>query len=471
MRKLFFILWAATTSLSLSAAVQETAPVTQQGPPSFSAPAKVIRPSVVNINTERNIVNEFVPRDDADPNSQFFKRFFGVPRQYTQHSLGSGVIIDAAAGYVLTNNHVVDKVDQIKVRLSDESEVDAKVVGTDPKTDLAVIQLKGGKDLVAARFGDSEAMEVGDWVLAVGSPFGFEQTVSHGIISAKGRSLPGGPYEDFLQTDAPINPGNSGGPLVNLRGEVVGINTAISSSTGGSQGIGFAIPSNLVHKIYQELVQHGKVTRGWLGVSIQPLTKSLVRHFGLPAGAKGALITEVIKNGPAEKAGLRSGDVVTEIDGRAVADTRALQNLVAETRAGSTVNVKVWRNGAIKEIKVQVAEMSATAGEEFHRRPQGEKPNGSKVKLGLSVDDLTSEEATRRGIKDGYGVLVTDVVPGSPAEEAGVQAGDVILEMENAKIQNTAQLRKLAGGLKAGQSVVMRITRDGHPHYISIDIK
>ncbi len=316
--------------------------------PNFKDVAKKVRPSVVNLSIVKNIKVGGFQSFQRDP---FFRQFFGRnfdgdgqeeaqgegggTQSVPQNSLGSGVIIDAEKGYILTNNHVVDGADGITVKLADKRELAGEVVGRDPKTDLAVVKLKKpAPDLVALSFGDSDAMDVGDWVLAIGSPFGLEQTVSHGIISARGRVIGDGPYDDFLQTDAPINPGNSGGPLVNLDGEVIGINTAITTRSGGSEGIGFAIPSNLARKVYRDLASVGHVTRGWLGISIQDVDGPLAKHFGLAAGTQGALVGDVMEGGPAKAAGLKSGDVIQAFDGKPVDSVRELQRMVADSPVG-----------------------------------------------------------------------------------------------------------------------------------------
>ena len=439
-------------------------------PSSFKDTARLVRPSVVNISTIKNIKSSLPLFGGGDP---FFDRFFGGPgspygapqeRSFKARSLGSGVIIDAAQGYVLTNNHVVEDADEIKVKLSDKRELDGEIVGRDPKTDLAVVKLKKASGLQAAPFGDSDAIEVGDWVLAVGSPFGLEQTVSHGIVSAKGRVIGQGPYDDFLQTDAPINPGNSGGPLVNLRGEVVGINTAITSRSGGNEGVGFAIPSNLARRIYQNLVKQGKVTRGWLGVQIQELEPSLAGYFGLPDSAKGAVIADVMPEGPARKAGLREGDVITEFDGKPVDGVRELQKNVAEAPVGRPVSLKIWRDKAWKTLAISVGDMA--------QFDAGAAPAGSgakaKAKLGLSVRALSPDEAGERKLE--AGLMVEEVEPGSAADEAGIRPGDALTELNRARLTSPAEFSRLAAKLHAGDTAVLRINREGRNLYLSLHL-
>ncbi len=429
-------------------------------PESFAQVAKIIKPSVVNINTEKDIRQDnmfsFGQDGQQDPYFRdFFDRFFGgMPQQdYKEDSLGSGFIVDAQKGYVLTNNHVVDKADKIQVKLYDGDEFTGKVVGTDPKTDLAVIQIKDAPaGLTAAKLGNSSAIEVGDWVIAVGSPFGFEETVSHGIISAKGRVIGEGPYDDFLQTDAPINPGNSGGPLVDMKGEVIGIDTAISTQSGGSEGIGFAIPIDMAKDVYQQLITNGKVVRGWLGVSIQELTPDLAQHFEVPKGQKGVVIADVLDGGPADKAGFQDGDVLAQFGATPVSDVRQLQRVVAETRVGSRVKARIWRDGGWKDLEVTVGKMKDSGG--GSSADQGGEV--SRPRLGLLV---------KSGSK---GVVVEQVEPDSPADDAGLQPGDVILEMGNSKLRSPEQFKRLVDALKPGQDVVLQVSRDGHNLYIGL---
>lgn len=441
--------------------------------PSFKDVVHKIAPSVVNLSVVKSLKSYgYGDAGQRDPFlDQFFGRFFGPGGQrempLKEHSLGSGVILDAAKGIILTNNHVVEGADEISVKLQDKRELAATVLGRDPKTDLAVIRLKQPpSDLQAAPFGDSDAMEVGDWVLAVGSPFGLEQTVSHGIISARGRSIGEGPYDDFLQTDAPINPGNSGGPLVDLGGHVIGINTAITSRSGGSEGIGFAIPSNLARKVYAELAEKGHVTRGWLGVQIQDLNGPLARHFGLDKSAKGVLVADVMDSGPARKAGLKAGDVLRRFDGQEVQDVHDLQRRVAETAVGRSVELKIWRDKADKTLSIKVADMadyddSADAGDKGGEDAQ-------TPKLGLQVRPLNPDEARDKRVD--HGVLIEAVEDGSAAQRAGMRPGDVLLELDRARISSPAELARLAKKLKAGDAVIVRIQRGGRGLYLTLQL-
>jgi serine protease Do len=442
--------------------------------PSFAATAKIIKPCVVNISTEKEVrigqAFNFPGGGEDQPGfDEFFNRFYGgnlgPGGKIKQTSLGSGFIVDAAAGLVMTNSHVVDKADKIKVKLFNEKEYEAKIVGTDPKTDLALIKIKGASGLASARLGDSDAIEVGDWVLAVGSPFGLEQTVSHGIVSAKGRVIGAGPYDDFLQTDAPINPGNSGGPLVNLRGEVVGINTAIQTRSGGSEGVGFAIPVNLAKKIYEDLSNKGKVIRGWLGVSIQELTPALSKHFKMAKEAKGVVVAEVLKGGPADKSGFKDGDVIVEFDSKPVDSSHSLQKVVAETAVGREVPVKIFRDKDWQTLKVKIGEMKENL-ETGEREDEAAPENGAR--LGLKVRGLSPQETDQ--VKEHWGILVVEVEPGSPAEEGGIRAGDILLEMDKARLTEPQEFVRLAKKLKAGQSVVLRVNREGRAVYVSVEM-
>lgn len=438
--------------------------------PSFREVIRKVRPSVVNLSIVRNLRvpgmggGRNLPRDPFF--DQFFGRFFGdIPREhlFRQRSLGSGVILDAAKGVILTNNHVIEQADRITVKLLDGRELEAEVVGRDPKTDLAVLRLKTPpKDLQAAPFGDSDAIEVGDWVLAIGSPFGLEQTVSHGIISAKGRVIGAGPYDDFLQTDAPINPGNSGGPLVDLQGRVIGINTAISTRGGGSEGVGFAIPSNLARKVYAELAEKGRVTRGWLGVQIQDLDAPLARHFGLKEDAKGVLIADVMESGPAREAGLKAGDVVLRYDGKPVEGVRELQRLVAETPVGRKVELRLWRDKAARSLSIRVGDMAEHDAESAAAGPRESRT----ARLGVQVRALRPEEARERGVE--LGVVVESVEAGSPAERGGLRAGDVVVELDKARVTTPAEFARLARRLKPGEPAVVRILRGNRGLYLTL---
>ena len=362
----------------------------------------------------------------GDPFEQF-RRFFGqIPREYKQHGLGSGVII-SPDGYILTNNHVVGAADEIKVTLNDKREFTAKVIGKDQKTDLALIKIDTKEQLPVGTLGDSDKTEIGDWVVAIGNPFDVGITVTAGIVSAKGRFFRGGGnYDDFIQTDASINPGNSGGPLFNTDGQVIGINTLIYTRTGANNGIGFAIPINLARTVVEQLKTHGRVVRGWLGVEIQEVTADLAQSFGL-AKPEGALVAGVDKSGPAYKAGIQRGDIITKFNGREVEDEHSLPTLVAQTPINKTVDVVLLRNGKPQTVQVTVAEMK----EQQVASAKNQEPGGD---WGMKVGDLTPELAQQFHLNSQKGVVVRAVQPDSPAAEAGLQPGDVILEVGPDKI-------------------------------------
>ena len=434
-------------------------------PESFADLAKKVGPAVVNISTEHNVKSsEFQFRGPMGKNDQFedfFKKFFGdqVPREYKQRGLGSGFII-SKDGLVITNNHVVDKADVIKVKLSNGEDHDAEVVGRDPKTDIALIKIKGGGPFPFLPLGDSDKIQVGDWVLAVGNPFGLESTVTAGIISAKQRNIGAGPYDDFLQTDAPINPGNSGGPLVDLEGEVIGINTAIVAS---GQGIGFAIPSNMASNIIAQLRDSGKVVRGWLGVMIQRITPELEKSFNLKDD-QGALVADVPEDSPAAKAGVKRGDVIVEFNGKAIKEWSDLPGMVANTKVGETVPVKVLRDGKEKVVEVKIGElkeeMAAATGEERQE----------EAKLGMTVEEITPDVASRLGIEKEEGVIVTRVEENSPAAEAGLRPGDIIKEIQREPVKDMASYNNLISKLEKGNALIL-IKRGGSTFFVTLEMK
>ena len=425
-------------------------------PASFSNLASEVRPGVVNIQVVKKVKNvDFgfhhfpgSPFGDRNPFGDFFGPFSegSPPHSFEQRGVGSGFIM-SRDGYILTNNHVVENADQIKVKLADGKEYDGKVVGRDPKTDLALVKINGASDLLPLKLGNSDDLKVGSWVVAVGSPFGLEQTVTAGIVSAKGRVIGSGPYDNFIQTDASINPGNSGGPLVNMKGEVVGINTAIIAS---GQGIGFAIPINMAKEIATQLEEKGHVTRGWLGVSIQAVTPELAKSFGLKE-KKGALVAEVIQGSPAEKAGIEQGDVIVEFDGKEVSNSKDLPVMVASTPVGKSVTVKVSRNGRIVDLRVKTGEMEEKA--EVAKIPSSHKS------LGISVQNLTPGIANELGLKKNTGVVVTRVEPGSPAADAGIQTGDVIRQVNRKPVKDVEDFSQKVEKAKDQESVLFLIQR------------
>ncbi|HEU5360632.1 MAG TPA: DegQ family serine endoprotease [Candidatus Deferrimicrobiaceae bacterium] len=414
--------------------------------------AKEVSPAVVNISTTQ-VVRFSRPRMRSpyghDPFEDFFNNFFGnMPREQKRRSLGSGFLV-SEDGFILTNNHVVEKADEITVTLLDKEELRAEVIGTDPKTDIALIKIKAGKKLPYVRLGDSEGLEIGEWVVAIGNPFGLGHTVTTGIVSAKGRVIGSGPYDDFIQTDASINPGNSGGPLFNLKGEVVGINTAIIQ---GGQGIGFATPVHLAKSVLGQLREKGKVTRGWLGVYIQRLTPDMAETLNVP-GKKGALVADVTKDGPAEKSGIRSGDVITSFDGKEVSDEHELPQIVASTKPGKKVDVVVVREGKEVRIPVTIAEMEPEAGQ---RRAAG--PDLTKG-LGLTVQDITPAIARHLDIENRKGVLVSSVEPGSPADDAGFREGDVIRAINRATVNDSKEFEALIKKMKEEKTILFLVER------------
>jgi serine protease Do len=433
--------------------------------PSFTELAKKLMPVTVHISTSRTIkppkgsMHRFQePFSQDDPREffgdDFMRRFFEqMPqREQKQRSLGSGFIIDRD-GYVLTNNHVVDDADEIKVTLHDEKQYDATVVGRDEKTDIALIKLKDPKgDLPFAELGDSDALEIGEWVLAIGNPFGLQETVTQGIVSAKWRKIGQGPYDDFIQTDASINPGNSGGPLFNLSGKVVGVNTAIFSPSGGNVGIGFAIPINIAKNIIPQLKGKGKVVRGWLGVVVQKVTPDLAKSFGISEG-RGALVADVDKEGPAAKAGILAGDIITDYDGKEIKEMDDLPMLVAQTPIGKTVDVVVLRDGKKKTCAVKIAELKDGKGRE---QAQAQEPQKN---FGIAVREITPELAQRHGLAKKEGVVITQIEPGSEADEAGLRSGDIIEEVNRSAIRSLADYNRILGKIKAGDNILFLLRR------------
>ncbi len=424
----------------------------------FASVAETLKPAVVNIFTEQKAGEtiEKLEPPTGGPFDEFFERFFREQPNQRRRSLGSGVIIDAR-GYVITNNHVVENADEIEIQFSDERRFKADVVGTDSATDLAVLKIKTdtNETFHHVDFGDSEALVVGEWVLAMGNPFGFGHTVTAGIVSAKGRVIGQGTYDDFVQTDAAINPGNSGGPLVNMKAQVVGINSNIISNSGGSMGIGFAIPSNMTRKIYDQLVSEGTVTRGWLGVQIQPLSAELARSFGLE-GKRGALISDVLgEDSPAAKAGLKAGDIIVELNGVPVDSNTHLVHLVADIHPGDTVNLKYYREGRIASTKVTVAKR--TVEEAFAAPPRDVQ--GDKGRLGISGQNLTPQLASEIGASSKAGVVLVDLDPDGPAEDAGLSRGDILIEANRQPIRSVDDLQRILAEVPKGGDLLLRVER------------
>lgn len=399
------------------------------------------------------------------PFEDLFKDFFEqMPQQQMRpaQSLGSGVII-SADGYVVTNNHVVQQADDIVVRMSDETEYKAELIGSDSKNDLALLKIDAGKLLPFAEFGNSDEVRVGEWVVAIGNPFGLGGTVTTGIISARGRHIGAGPYDDFFQTDAAINPGNSGGPLFSLEGEVIGINTAILSRSGGNQGIGFSIPSNIVQNTVEQIKEHGRPIRGWLGVRIQKVTDDMASALGLDE-SKGALVAEVEPDSPADKAGLEVGDVILAYDSKTVQDMTDLPKLVAQTAVGATVKMNVLREGNMKQLTAKIAELE----EEDVTTMAGADEDAGADTLGLSLSNLTASARERYGIDKGLdGALIVNVAPGSAAMQAGIREGDVVVRVGKTPVQSVKEAKKAIAN-EDGKTVLLLVNRQGSNLFVPV---
>lgn len=436
------------------------------GRPDFVNLVKKIAPSVVNIRTVKVVKNdESLSRHYNGPESpwprdffgdDFFDRFFGgTPGgEHKERSLGSGFII-SKDGYLLTNNHVVEGAEKIKVILSDEKELDGEIIGKDAKIDIALVKVKAEGDLPVAALGDSDGVEVGEWVMAIGNPFGLDHTVTVGVVSAKGRVIGAGPYDDFIQTDASINPGNSGGPLLNTKGDVIGINTAIVAH---GQGIGFAIPINMVNEIIEQLKDKGRVVRGWLGVFVQKVTPELAGSFGLD-NARGALIGQVVEDGPAEKAGVKKGDIILQFGDEIIDEMNELPRVVAATPVGKKVSVVVHRDGKKKTLTVKIGEL-----------PEEDTAPGETRKeknFGMTVQELTPELANRLGYDDDEeGVVVSNVDPDGPAAEAGMRRGDVIKEVNRKKVTSTGEFTEIMDDISADENILLFVKRGADTLYV-----
>jgi serine protease Do len=435
----------------------------------FAPLVKKVKAAVVNISTT-GYVNSSTSRAMPDfpqgsPFGDMFRHFFERQEHVPERAMGSGFIIDPA-GYIVTNNHVIDHAHKITVTLDNGQLYPATLVGHDKKTDLAVLKIDVGHPLPYVTWGDSNNEDVGDWVIAVGNPFGLGGTVTAGIVSAHGRNINEGPYDDFLQIDAPINPGNSGGPLFNQSGQVVGIDTAIYSPNGGSVGIGFAIPSNIAKLVVAQLREHGKVERGWLGVEMQPMTPTLAKAIGLDKN-EGVLIDKVMNDSPAMRAKLQQGDVIVSFDGKTIHNARDLAFAVAETPAGKTVPMQIWRNGKQSGISVtigsQSAEQTASANEGSHQNQ----------KVGMELAPLSQQSREAFGLGPAAsGVVVTNVVPGSKADQSGVESGDLIVRIGQIDVhtpaQAAAQIRLAERGHK--EAVPLLVTRNGTTYYLALQL-
>ncbi len=433
--------------------------------PAFVELSKHLKPAVVNISSKQTEGKSAPSRapfggEENDPFQEFFDRFFGGrgSRRRQRPSLGSGFIINST-GYIVTNNHVVEGATEIKVTLATKEEFDATLVGRDPKTDLALIKVKSSKPLPTAPFGNSDALEVGEWVLAIGNPFGLGHTVTSGIVSAKGRTIGAGPYDDFIQTDASINPGNSGGPLFNMRGQVIGINTAIVS---GGQGIGFAIPINLAKEVFLQLHDKGSVTRGWLGVAIQSISPDLLKAFNLEDN-QGALVADVMSDGPAAKAGLQRGDVIVGFNGNKVQDSTELPRLVAAIAPGTKVQVEVVRGG--KKMMVPVTLGTLPEEKEASAKSQ---PADVGESLGLQVEAITPEVVRGLRLDNAKGVVVSRVAPDSPAAEAGIQRGDIVREVNRQPVMDIESYTEATSHLAPNAPALFLLERRGNSHYVAL---
>ncbi len=469
----FFISMVGVLHFSFAASrpAAKTAAATQREfsttPMSFADLAEKVKPAVVNVSTTKIIKpggkqqgppfgDEFF--DKFFGGDEFFRKFFGdaPQKEFKQRSLGSGFLI-TRDGYIFTNNHVIEKADKIKVKLSNGKEYDAKVVGKDAKTDIALIKIKATGNLPVVDFGDSEKLRVGDWVIAIGNPFGLEQTVTAGIVSAKGRVIGSGPYDNFIQTDASINPGNSGGPLFNMEGKVVGINTAIVAH---GQGIGFAIPINMAKEILVDLKSKGKVIRGWLGISVQDITDEIAENLKIKE-REGALVGDVVKGDPADKAGIRTGDVIVEIDGKKVKDTHELLRLVASIPVGKKVDLKAMRDGKPNMFHLVIAE-----------RSEQKEIAGAKIRegdfYGMAVQEMTPQMAEFLGLAEKTGVIVTGIKDGSSAEEAGIKVQDIIIQVNKIKITSVKDYTREMSKKSASETALILVKRGKATYYIAL---
>ena len=477
--------FAATASLALLAAnfstAQDRPTAAVSGPPSFADIIDQVSPAVVNISVSK--VTRPMPTSGSreipqprggSPLDEFFGRFFGAPGMpefrglpREREALGSGFVIDAE-GYIATNRHVVADAAEVFVTLQSGERLTATVVGEDPRTDLALLEIEARGPLSALQFGDSDRARIGDWVLAIGNPFGLGGTATAGIISARGRDIRSGPYDDYLQIDAPINQGNSGGPVFNLAGEVIGINTAIFSPNGGNIGIGFAIPANQARAVLAQLKESGTVSRGWLGVQIQGIDEGLAESLGLD-GTDGALVTEVVAGGPAAEAGLQAGDVVTQFAGRPVDSPRTLGRLVAEEDAGSRVELEIWRDGGSRQIDVELGELDEPGRVAASAAPRA---GNADAALGLTLRDLGPTAKERLGLgADVEGAVVASVVPGSAAAREGIQPGDVILEINRKKVGSAREAAdELAASRADGRRALVLLRRGDAQRFVALDL-
>ncbi len=447
-------------------------------PDSFSELANRLLPTVVNIATTQTLkpgsAELMADLPPGSPLQDLFKDYLSKNKNMPRHvtSLGSGFVIDPS-GLIVTNDHVVEDADEITVTLNDGTSLPAKVVGRDAKTDLALVRVMPAKPLPAAHFGDSDRAHVGDWVIAIGNPFGLGSTVTAGIVSARNRDIASGPYDDYIQTDAPINRGNSGGPLFDMDGNVVGVNSAIYSPSGGSVGIGFSIPSNMAREIVDQLRQFGQTRRGWLGVRIQEVTSDIAEGMGLP-GTQGALVADVTAGGPAARAGIENGDLILNFDNKPIGDSRALPRIVADTAIGKTVIVDLWRKGKKQSLRVTVARLEDTNGSIVpakFSKPVPPKPNSKLSQLGLTLGTLDGDARNKYHLSSNIqGVVVTDVDPDSPAGEKNFRPGDVIVEVQSQPVRTPEDVaRHVESDSKAGKKIeLLLVNRGGDLTFVAL---
>jgi serine protease Do len=431
-------------------------------PPSFSAIAKKTMPVVVNISTTA----QRSPRSSNDPIDEFFSRFFGdaQPRENSQRSLGSGILI-SKDGEILTSYHVVQNADAINVKLADQTEYEARLIGKDERTDLALIKIRrSGGNLPFARLGSSGQLDVGDWVMAIGNPFGLEHTVTAGIVSAKGRVIGAGPYDNFIQTDASINPGNSGGPLINASGEVVGVNSAIFSQTGSNVGIGFAIPIDLAKKIVDQLKKNGRVVRGWLGIRVQDVSPQLAASLGLIKNpAEMTVITEIGDGSPAAEAGIKPGDVILEFNAKPVPKSQDFPSLIADTAPGQKVTLKIIREKKEQTIPVKIGELPE---EDALQKAETKDPE-----IGVRVQRITPEAARRLGLTSTKGLLIVEVQPGSPADQVGLEPADVIREVNQRPVNNISDFERAVRQGRRGERTLLLVQRGDNAVFFALKRK
>lgn len=459
-------------------------------PNSFADLADRLLPSVVNVSSTQKIeelneeqLPEMPQFPEGSPFEDFFEDFMGKRGQglgpaLPAASLGSGFIIDAENGYIVTNNHVIRDADEVRITLADDSTIPAEIIGRDEKIDIAVLKVQTKKPLHAVEFGNSDRMRVGDWIVAIGNPFGLGGTVTAGIVSARQRDINSGPYDDYIQTDASINRGNSGGPMFDLDGNVIGINTAIFSPTGGSVGIGFAIPSNLAKPVIDQLIKYGRTKRGWLGVRIQTVTDEIAESLGLDS-ARGALVASITEGGPAEKAKLQAGDIILEFDGKPVDEMRALPRIVAETPIDTAVSLKYWRDGKERKAKVEIGELEKAEDEGLlvtgdNSQKSEEMEKGTDItSVGITVNSLTNNIRERFNVPndvDGVAVLKTD--PGSEATEKGIASGDVIVEINQKSVTSPKEVEEAIEKAKKSKrsSVLLLVNREGDVRFVALKL-